>query len=294
MLDLKKIFTPTKTKKQHTIKQHFIPQVYIKRFYNESFKVFRHDVKNNRTKEFTSSQIFYEPELYNLVYKQKIFRDIENSYSDLESMLGKIYEAIDAPAFLKNIKEDKALNKSIFLFFKTVISYQYFRTKDIDYRSFIPHSTALTDIYRYREKYIRDNFSFIKKKDLKYIQKKVTKNLRNNEQAVKVLVKGLQLIILPILLTNFISTRLKIHRYEKKYIISCDKPIICKSRSDLYNLQNFIYPLSPDVIIYAEGNEITSSLIQNYEAVNQLIFNNAEKYIISHDKKIIDGIRSKK
>ncbi len=285
MIELKEIF---KKKEQHTKKQHFIPQTYIKQFYNDEEKVWRCHVTYKNTKELTSAQIFYGIKQYDLKYKNKVFRDIEKNYSDLENNLAKIYESMKVTNYIKVMNENKETNEEMFFIFKVAIIFQYFRNIHHDYKSFIGHCSNLTGLYEDRRDYFTKHFSFIDMKDLKYLQRKVRNAIKKDKEALEALVKGVQYIMLPILLTNFYSERLRMKKFSDKCLISSDQPVVCKNKDDIYQFKNFVYPLTPDTIIYSLGEDVTEDMINDHNKINKFILENSVEYVITHDKKIIE------
>lgn len=288
MVELNKLFTPQNSKKeQHTKNQHFIPETYIKQFYNNEFKVWRLNVKYKNIKDYTSAQIFYGLKQYDLKYGDSTYRGIESNYADLEDTLGKVYKIMKEGNFIDALKKDKETNRDVFYIFKVAIAFQHFRNIHVDYSDHIKNNLNLTSIYNKRKEYFLKNFSFINMKELKYIDKKLRFSIKKDKESLLALTKAIQYVFLPILLTDLNKGNLRIAKFPKRCLISCDSPIVYGSQEELYQFSNFMYPLSANTLIYSLGNDITEDIVRNYKKVNRMIFDNSVQYVISHDKSIL-------
>ncbi|HDT5883422.1 DUF4238 domain-containing protein [Raoultella ornithinolytica] len=274
-----------KNNNQQKGNHHFIPQVYIQRFYDEEKKaVWRGKIQYKETKYFSSAQIFYVHKLYDLKLLGKQFTDIEDSYANIENLVGDFYQKIDRYEKLDLSDEE---NIELFYFIKTILLIQYFRTEDMKPEMFREQCTQLVNIYKSKDELFKTQFSFIKIEELRLFEKLIKKGIRKDKKYTNELIKGLQYTTLPFLLSNFNSKGITLIRNQKKYITS-DKPVVCKNIDDLLNLRNFIYPLSPNILVYALGEDVTKDMINDENKVNEFIANNAISYIISNDKDMVE------
>lgn len=283
-----------KNNSQQNGDHHFIPQVYIQRFYDEKInKVWRGKLQYKETKRFTSKQIFYVPKLYDLKLLGEEFTEIEGNYSKLEDQLAKIYKLLDETDNLNIIKNEKEVIKNLFLFIKIVILTQYFRTDDMHPAIFRERCQNLVKTYESKDISFKKEFEFIKIEELRMIEKLIKKGIKKNRKYTNELIKGLQHSVLPLLLSNLNGGKLKIIRQKSKKYISSDKPVVCKNINDILNLQNFIYPLTPNILVYSLGEDVTEDMIQDENKVNDFIYNNSISYIISHDEDKIKNYMKK-
>ncbi|WP_174261143.1 DUF4238 domain-containing protein [Pantoea ananatis] len=286
--DLKNIMKKKQNKNDH----HFVPQVYIKQFYDSNIQeVWRASVKHKKIKHYSSAQIFYAHKLYDLKLFKQRFTDIEDYYSELEDQIGKIYQILNGVTTLKPFEEVKT-NQYLFFFIKTVIITQYFRTKDISPNMLKEYCTNLVTAYESKEKYLKKEFSFIKIEELRELEKLIKRGVRKDKKYVNELIKGLQYSVLPILLSDYSKPGIKLIRHSKEKYISSDKPVVCKNTHDILNFRNFLYALTPNILIYSLGEDVTEELINDESKINKFIFDNAVEFIISHDKSLIENIIS--
>lgn len=273
---------------------HFVPQLYIKRFYDDDIqKVWRGHLKYKNIKEFPSAAIFYHHELYDLKVFKERFNEIEDHYSRLENLIADTFKLLDDIKNLGDLDKDKQLNLNFFFIIKTIILMQYFRTKDIQPELFKESCSNLVKIYEEKENFLRKKFPFIKIEQLRKFEKLIKRGIAKNKKYTNEVIKGLQHSILPILLSDLSKGGIKITRIKTKKYISSDKPVACTNINDLLNFRNFLYPLSPNILISALGDDVTEDMIKDEDKVNEFISKNAISFIISHDKKLIENILSK-
>ncbi|MFR6754427.1 DUF4238 domain-containing protein [Klebsiella pasteurii] len=274
-------------KEQRKIKHHFVPQFYIKRFYdNEINEVWRGDKKYKTIKKFTSAQIFYAPKLYDLkIYKHE-FTKFEDMYSQLEFRIDKLYKELDKNKSIEILRSNSELNKSFFAALKTIVALQYFRTYDIVPSLLEIYCSNIVEIYNTKSESFKKTFN-CKLEELKEYEKIITRGIRKEKKYTKEMIKGLQHSILPMLLSDFTKGKLQLKKSNKRKYITSDKPVACKSIEDIIQFKNFMYPLSPDIIVYSLGEDVTEELMEDDNKINEYLFNNAISYIISHDKNII-------
>ncbi|HII4319469.1 TPA: DUF4238 domain-containing protein [Enterobacter cloacae] len=283
-----KIKNNKKTNNQQKGDHHFIPKVYIERFYDEEKKcVWRGKFQYKETKFFTSKKIFYVNELYNIKLLGEKFTEIEDTYAKIEDQLGKVYQALDKMENLNILDQDEKAKHNLFFFIKIVLLTQYFRTDDMLPEMFREHCSKLVSIYESKDKIFKKQFDFIKVEELRMIEKLIRKGIKKDKKYTNEMIKGLQHSILPLLLSNFYNPGLRIVRHKTKKYITSDKPVVCKNMDDLLNLRNFIYPLSPNILVYSLGDDVTEDMIKDENKINEFICNNAIAYIISHDKATV-------
>lgn len=281
---LKKVF-PNQTKINH----HFVPQVYIKRFYDEKIqKVWRGSLEHKNVRYITSAQTFYVPKLYDLKFFRQEFFDIEDYYGKHENQISEIYTLLSEIKSFKTLEADRQLLASLFFTIKIAILTQYFRTKDIVPEMFTEMCSNLVSVYKSKEEYFKKEFPFIKIGELEMVEKTIKRGIKKKKKYVNDSIKGLQHSILPILFSDFTSNKIRIIRSETKKYISSDKPVSCQNLQDLLKFENFIYPLTPNILIYALGENVTEDMIKDENKVNDFIFKNAISHIISHDKTKIE------
>ncbi|HHD2904723.1 TPA: hypothetical protein ACNZ7M_005089, partial [Enterobacter kobei] len=104
---------------------------------------------------------------------------------------------------------------------------------------------------------------------------------------VKNTLKALQYAILPIILSDYSKTPIRIKLFPSKCLITSDKPVVTKSKEDILTFNNFIYAFTPNILIYSLGDDITNDLVKNHDLLNDFIKENATSYIISHDKNLL-------
>ncbi|MGI6896667.1 DUF4238 domain-containing protein [Enterobacter chengduensis] len=273
---------------------HFIPQVYIQRFYDEEIKsIWRGKFQYKETKYFTSAKIFYAYKLYNLKLSGEEFTKIEDAYGKLENQLSNIYKMIDEIESLSILKDEIETKKYLFFILKIIILTQYFRTDDMLPEMFKEKCQNLVKTYESKDAQFKKEFDFIKIEELRLIEKLIKKGIKKDKKYTNELIKGLQYSILPLLLSNFSGRGVKIKRIKTKKYISSDKPVVCKNMDDILNLRNFIFPLAPNILVYALGNDVTEDMIKDENKVNDFICENAISYIISHDKATIENYMKK-
>ncbi|HDR2793840.1 TPA: DUF4238 domain-containing protein [Enterobacter asburiae] len=273
---------------------HFIPQVYIQRFYDEEIEsVWRGKFQYKETKYFTSAKIFYVHKLYNLKLLGKEFTEIEDTYGKIENELANVYNMLDEIENLNVLNNEKEANINLFSFIKTIILTQYFRTDDMLPEMFREKCQNLVKTYISKDAKFKKEFNYIKIEELRVIEKLIKKGIKKDKKYTNELIKGLQHSILPLLLSNFYSGGLVIKRIKTKKYISSDKPVVCKNIDDILNLRNFIYPLAPNILVYALGDDVTEDMIKDENKVNDFICDNAISYIISHDKATIENYMKK-
>lgn len=274
-----------KSNNQQKNDNHFIPKVYISRFYDKEIeKVWRGKLQFKEIKQFTSTQIFYAYKLYNLKLLGEEYTHIEDSYCKLENSLAHVYTFLDTHERLEDI-EDK---KNLFYFIKIVLLTQYFRTEDMKPEMFSDQCQNLVNIYELKDDSFKKDFDYIKIEELRITEKLIKKGIKKEKKYTNELIKALQHSILPLLLSNFNSSGIKIKRHKTKKYISSDKPVVCKSIDDILNFRNFLYPLAPNMLVYSLGKDVTEDMIDDENKVNTFIYNNAISYIISHDKSMIN------
>ncbi|HDH7838212.1 TPA: DUF4238 domain-containing protein [Raoultella ornithinolytica] len=283
-VDLTNIFKSKQTKNNH----HFVPQVYIKRFYDQQInKVWRLDKKYKTIKSFSSAQIFYEHKLYDIKIYKHVFTDFEDMYSQLEDIIGKIYKKLDKIEKLEIFNHNNAIKKDLFTLIKIIIISQYFRTNDVTPSILEGYCTNLVNTYNSKSESFKKTFDNITMEELKGYERLVIRGIKKEKKYTKELIKALQYSILPILLADFSKIHLKIKKTKQKKFITSDKPVACKKIEDMIQFRNFIYPLSPDILVYSTGEDVTEELIKDDTKVNEYLFNNAISYIVSHDKNIV-------
>ncbi|AHB70876.1 hypothetical protein P262_03518 [Cronobacter malonaticus] len=283
------IFSNTVIKtKQISKDHHFVPKTYIKRFYDDNNKVWRADLKNKRIKDFTATQIFYEPFLHNITYNGEKYLEIEDSYRDLEDQIGQLYIKLQDIKDFKFLEGDQEVNSAFFYILKTIVIFQYFRTKDIDPNMFLKTCLNLSDIYEKKKEYFKNFSQDIKSSDLLIFEKILRKDIKKGRTGdVKNTLKALQYAILPIILSDYSKTPIRIKLFPSKCLITSDKPVVTKSKEDILTFNNFIYAFTPNILIYSLGDDITNDLVKNHDLLNDFIKENATSYIISHDKNLL-------
>lgn len=269
-------------------KHHYVPQFYLKKFLDnnrQELDVLRRDTENSFSiVQLSPKSICYEKHLYTISDKtinENDFNDIESLYAEVE---GKINEFT-----IMLMKQDKQENLDEVLekitefqhIIKLYISLMFWRN---------PYNNIYVEdkIKNFLEYYDNSHneqkkFALKDRNFIKHLQKKYLKKKKNS------IFRFFQYVYLPIFVFNiFGDSKLKIKYIKSGKCISSDNPVIMiGDLEENINLQNIIFPITKNIIIFGENIDIS---IYDTDKINELMAKNANKYIYG-DLDVLKNIK---
>lgn len=262
-------------KESYTVHEHIVPVCYLKFFANpENDKVHRYDKQHHDIKYKSPKTIGYEDDFYE-IYKDSKGKREYCSRNTIEDVLGKIehkfretfYDIVKAEDISNMQEEEKEI-------LSDYISVQFARTKKqhlimSDLLEFFMED--INKLSEHGKKLILQNALFAGKSDTDVenyasLRDLIYNWLTNNSKFI------------------FIQNSTNILFY------TCDNPVLIFDESDNLSIDALYIPLSPTFALWVMDKEISTQYkdvdIQHIEKdgvlfFNELICNNADRYIIS-------------